>query len=415
MKNLVAFILFIFVVPTLGLGQMDHGLIPAESVGISTERLERMDIVMSNLVEQGQISGIEMAIMRKGQLVHHSAFGKRDIESNTDLERDDLWRIYSMTKPIVSVGLMMLYEEGKFQLRDPLHKYIPAFKDMKVHIGNGKVEPAKNDILVVDILRHTSGLGYGWSGGYVDTLYAMAGARGLKTNQAFVEALATLPLYQEPGTGWQYSLSTDVCGYLIEVLSGMPLDEYLSKKIFEPLSMPNTFFEVPDSKDGRLVTNYTHKENALIPIDHPSTSKYTKEVTLFSGGGGLVSNMSDYLNFSQMLLNGGILNGKRLLSPKTIELMTLDHAQDIPYARGPVVLPIHGNGFGLGFSMVTDLADSGITGSEGMYGWGGAAGTVFRIDPKEELVYIMMIQLMPYNHLQAREKFQTMVYQAIIE
>jgi len=327
MKNLLIVLLSLLVLPTLGLSQMDLNLVPAESVGISSERLERMDAKMFDLVDQGQISGIEMAIMRKGKLVHHSIHGKRDIESNTALERDDLWRIYSMTKPIVSVGLMMLYEEGKFQLRDPLHRYIPAFKDMKVHVGKGKVEPAKNDIRIVDILRHTSGLGYGWSGGYVDTLYAMASARGLKDNKAFVEKLATLPLYQEPGTGWQYSLSTDVCGYLIEVLSGMPLDEYLLKKVFEPLSMTNTFFEVPDSKDARLVTNYSYRGNALTPIDHHSTSRYTKEVTLFSGGGGLVSNVSDYLNFSQMLLNGGILNGKRLLSPKTIELMTIDHLQ----------------------------------------------------------------------------------------
>lgn len=415
MKNLLTLIISILILPTLGLCQMDLNLVAAESVGVSSERLERMDAVMFDFVEQGLLSGIEMAIMRKGQLVHHSTFGHRDIASSTELERDDLWRIYSMSKPIVSVGLMMLFEEGKFQLRDPLHKYIPAFKDMKVHVGKGKVEPAKNDIRIVDILRHTSGLGYGWSGGYVDTLYYTVGARQLNNNKEFVEALATIPLYQEPGTGWQYSLSTDVCGYLIEVLSGMPLDEYLSTKIFEPLRMPNTFFEVPDNKDARLVTNYTYKENKLIPIDHPSTSKYTKEVTMFSGGGGLVSNVSDYLNFSQMLLNGGTLNGNRLLSPKTIALMTMDHAASIPYARGPLVLPARGNGFGLGFSMVTDVASSGMTGSKGMYGWGGAAGTVFRIDPEEELIYIMMIQLMPNNHLPARERFQTMVYQAIVE
>ncbi|NND80662.1 MAG: beta-lactamase family protein [Maribacter sp.] len=394
---------------------MDLKLVSTENVGISTERLERMELVMSEMVEAGKISGIEMAIMRKGQLAYHSVYGKRDIASNQDLEKNDLWRIYSMTKPIVSVGLMMLYEEGKFQLNDPLHYYIPEFKEMSVYKGNKKSEPAENHIRVIDILRHTSGLGYGWSGGFVDTLYYQSRENGIKNTKEFVQNITKIPLYQEPGTGWQYGVSTDVCGYLIEVLSGMPLDKYLKSKIFDPLQMGDTFFEVPDDKDDRLVTNYTYKDGQLVPIDHPTNSNYTKEVTFFSGGGGLVSSTSDYLKFCQMLLNGGELNNRRLLGRKTVELMTMDHTKGIPYARGPVVLPMNGNGFGLGFSMVNDVADSGIIGSKGIYGWGGAAGTVFRIDPEEELIYIMMIQLMPYNHLQAREKFQTLVYQSIIE
>jgi len=359
MKPLITF-LFFSLIGISNLFAQDLIMAPPESVGISSERLDRMKSVMGTYVDDGMISGIDLAVMRQGKLVHHSAYGMRDIESKTPLTKDDLWRIYSMTKPIVSVGLMMLYEEGKFQLNDPLHQYIPAFKDVKVHVGKGKVELAKNEIKVVDILRHTSGLGYGWSGGYVDTLYFMAQARATgATNETFTNTVASLPLYQEPGTGWQYSVSTDVCGRLIEVLSGMDLDDYLSKMIFEKIGMDDTFFEVPDAKEDRFVTNYTTTpEGKLFPIDKTTTSSFTKEVTFFSGGGGLVSTTVDYLKFCQMLLNGGKYNGTQFLSPKTIELMTTDHTAGIPYARGPVVLPAQGNGFGLGFSMVNDLAAS---------------------------------------------------------
>jgi len=322
-----------------------------------------------------------------------------------------------MTKPIVSVGLMMLYEQGEFQLNDPLSKYIPAMEEMMVHVGDGVTKPAENKIRVVDVLRHTTGFGYGWGPNtYVDSLYRTVNRRTLKDNKAFVEKLAKLPLYYEPGQGWRYSVSTDVAGYLIEVISGMPLDKYLEEKILKPLGMNDTHFEVPEDKKDRFLTNYTtNKEGGLQVIDHPSMSRYTKTVTMFSGGGGMVSTTNDYLRFCQMLLNGGEYEGHRYLSPKTIELMTKDHTKGISHAGGPIALPNDGNGFGLGFSMVTDLAPTGITGSEGSYGWGGAAGTVFRIDPKEDLIFVMMIQLMPYNHLQAREKFQTMVYQALVD
>ena len=229
--------------------------------------------------------------------------------------------------------------------------------------------------------------------------------------------MSKLPLYHQPGTGWRYSLSTDVAGGLIEVLSGQPLDEFLEERILQPLKMNDTHFEVPDSKDERFVTNYTHKkeDGSLQVIDHPSMSKYCKEVTMFSGGGGLVSTMNDYLRFCQMLLNEGMLDGARLISPKTLELMTGDHTQNTPHAGGPIALPGRGTAFGLGFSVTTDLASTELLGSNGAYGWGGAAGTVFRIDPQENMAMVMMIQVMPYAHLQAREKFQNLVYQAVME
>ena len=388
-----------------------------ESVGISSERLQKLDRQMHAFVDKGQLAGVQTAILRKGKLVHFDTYGKADLESKKPLMDDSMWRIYSMTKPIVSVALMMLYEEGKFQLNDPIHKYIPELKEMTVHTGGTTTATAKNPIRVIDVLRHTSGLGYGWGPNtYVDSLYKSINRWALKDNAAFVKSLSKVPLYYEPGTGWRYSVSTDVCGYLVEVLSGQPLDQFLSEHILQPLKMKDTHFEVPAAKKDRFITNYTSKkEGGLKVIDHPSDSRYTKTVTLFSGGGGLVSTSIDYLRFSQMLLNGGVLEGARILSPKTIELMTKNHTKGLSHAGGPIVLPARGTDFGLGFAVTTDLAATEITGSKGAYGWGGAAGTFFRVDPHEDLVYLLMIQLMPYNHLKAREQFQTMVYQAIIE
>lgn len=388
-----------------------------ESVGVSSERLDRLNQQMHAFVDEGKLGCVQTAILRKGKLVHFDTYGYADLESKKPLEYNSIFRIYSMTKPIVSIALMMLYEEGKFQLNDPLHKYIPELKDMQVHAGGNKTAPAENPIRIIDILRHTSGLGYGWgAGNYVDSLYGTVNRWALKDTKEFIDNLANLPLYFEPGTGWRYGVSTDVCGYLVEVLSGQPLDKYLSEKIFQPLYMSDTHFEVPADKEDRFISNYTtEKDGTLKLIDHASTSRYTKEVTLFSGGGGLVSTTNDYLRFSQMLLNGGELDGVRLISPKTLELMVQDHTKGIEHQGGPIVLPSRGTGFGLGFAVTKDLAGTAELGSKGAYGWGGAAGTFFRIDPEEELVYLLMIQLMPYNHLQAREKFQTMVYQAIIE
>lgn len=405
--------IFIFCFSQFCFGQISS----PESVGISSERLERLDDQMHEFVEKGQLAGVQTAIYRRGKLVHFDTYGLADMGSQKKLESNSLWRIYSMTKPIVSVGLMMLYEQGKFQLNDPLENYIPAFSDMKVYKEGQGVVPAENKIRIIDILRHTSGLGYGWGPNtYVDSVYNSIDKWGLETTGDFSKWLGDQPLYFEPGEGWRYSVSTDVCGHLIEVLSGQPLDEYLKEHIFDPLGMKDTFFEVPKEKKERLVTNYTtEKDESLKVIDHPLFSRFAKRVTHFSGGGGLVSTTDDYLTFCKMLLQGGVFKKKRFLSPKTLELMVADHTKGIQHQGGPILLPASGHGFGLGFTMTNDLAASRITGSKGAFGWGGAAGTYFRIDPKEDLIYIMMIQLMPYNHLQAREKFQTMVYQSLID
>lgn len=390
-----------------------------ESVGMSSERLNVMEAKMHKFVDNGQLANVQTAVIRHGKIVQFDTYGYEDVDSKDPLKENSIFRIYSMTKPIVSIGLMMLYEEGKFQLNDPLHKYVPEFKEMQVHIGNGKTEPAKQPIRVIDVLRHTTGFGYGWGypANHVDSLYKVGAQRGaMASNRDFLKAMSTLPLYHQPGSGWRYSVSTDVAGGLLEILADQPLDEFLKERIFQPLGMDDTHFEVPDAKDERFVSNYTHnKDGSLKIIDHPSMSKYCKEVKMFSGGGGLVSTSKDYLQFCQMLLNKGTLNGVQFVSPKTLALMTSDHTQNTPHAGGPIVLPARGTAFGLGFSVTTDLAASEMLGSEGAYGWGGAAGTYFRIDPKEDMAILMMIQVMPYNHLQAREKFHNLVYQAVVE
>lgn len=403
----------LIVCTTVQYGQLIEITDTKKKQGFSEDRLERLDKRMHQFVDSGQLSGVQTAIMRRGELVHFDTYGMSDLDSKTELSDDSMWRIYSMTKPIVSVGLMMLYEQGLFNLNDDVATYIPAFSDMTVYSEEEGIQPAKNKIKIVDLLRHTSGLGYGWGGGYVDSLYNTENKWAMPTTGDFANWIATQPLYYEAGEGWRYSVSTDICGRLIEVLSGQDLDEYLREHIFTPLGMSDTYFEVPQSKAMRLVTNYTDRRgDNLTVIDHPKNSNYTKTVTHFSGGGGLVSTTADYLVFCQMLLNGGHAKSTRFLSRKTIDLMTSDHCKHID-RKGR--LAGSGNGFGLGFSMINDLAATGALGSEGTYGWGGAAGTYFRIDPKEDLIFVLMIQLMPYDHLQARQVFQNMVYQALVD
>ena len=417
-NRIILFTLITFISSVALNSQVDLPKSTPEQEGISTERLERLNAKMHELVDQGDLAGIQTAILRNGKLIHYDTYGLADMEDDVPLQENSIWRIYSMTKPIVSVGLMTLYEEGRFQLNDPVEKYIPEFKNLSVHIGGNESKPSEGKMKIIDLLRHSSGLGYGWGEGtYVDSLYNDAAKDwGMTDLSTFIKNLADIPLYFEPGRGWRYGVSTDVIGYLIEVLSGQSLDEFLDERILGPLRMVDTHFEVPSNKVERFISNYTLQEDGTLhKIDYAPTSRYTKEVTFLSGGGGLVSTSSDYLRFSQMLLNGGTLDGNRVLSRKTIELMTQDHSENINHHGGPLVLPGGGNTFGLGFAVVTDLARTANTGSEGSFGWGGAAGTFFRVDPQENLVYLLMIQLMPYDYLQARELFQTMVYQSIID
>ncbi len=416
-KSILLFI--ILSVPFTFYGQTLEKANP-EDVGFSSERLLRINKKMRDYIDDDKLAGIITLVARKGKIAHFETFGYADIESEKKMEKDAIFRIYSMTKPIVSVGLMMLYEHGEFQLTDPVSKYIPEIKEIKVLAKDGDppvLEDQKSEIRIVDLLRHTSGLGYGWGpGGYVDSLYNTKKIWGSKDLTEYLNRVKEIPLYFQPGTKWRYGISTDITGILIERISGQPLDKYLEENILLPLKMNDTGFEVPDEKKDRFTTNYApKKDGGLRVIDHPSDSQYTKEVTFFSGGGGLLSTTTDYLRFCQMLLNGGELDGVRILGAKTVEMMTMDHTDGIPYGGGPVVYPRKGAGFGLGFQVTTDTAPNLFLTTEGQYGWSGAAGTYFRIDPKEEMIIILMLQIMPNNHLPIRVEFNNLSYQAIID
>ena len=393
----------------------------AEEVGLSSERLKRITPHFQKYIDENKIAGIQTLVARKGGVAHFESNGYADIEGKNKIDKNTIFRIYSMSKPITSVATMILLEEGKLLLNDRVDKYIPEFKDLVAVVKDDKsgvTKPLSRPMRIVDLMSQSSGLGYGWGyGSYVDSLYRLQGIWKSKNLEEFSKTVAGVPLYFEPGTAWRYGISTDILGRVVEVASGQSLDQFFQERIFEPLKMKDTFFEVPKKKSKRFATCYKPtKDYQNIEVqDHPSSSRFAKEVTMFSGGGGLLSTTQDYYRFCQMLLNGGFLDGKRIMSPKSIELMTQDHVSDLEHQGGPVRYPNKAEGFGLGFSVTKNLAETNQLGSEGSYGWGGAAGTYFRIDPKEKMIIIQMIQLMPYNHLQHQTEFHNLVYQAIFE
>jgi CubicO group peptidase (beta-lactamase class C family) len=367
--------------------------------------------------------------MRDGKLIDLHAYGAQD-EGRKPMQTDTIFRIASMTKPITSVAIMMLYEDGRLQLTDPVSRFIPAFRDMKVVApgANGAqpaLVPARRPITVRDLLTHRSGLTYGFidsatvgeayrKGGVTDGLTAVEGT--LADN---MERLAKAPLVSQPGAEWHYSLGIDVLGRIVEVASGQTFDAFLRDRIFMPLKMADTSFEVPDGKWPRVATVFTPDgPNAIRPMKDPETfgntymsplAYYRAGKKYFSGGAGLVSTAQDYARFAQMLLNKGELDGVRILSPKTVELMTVSHTNDLPpgTAGGP------GSNWGLGFRITTDLGATQQMGSDGMYGWSGIYGTVFWVDPKERLVAVMMVQRYPGTP--AAAPFQSLTYQAIVK
>ena len=384
-----------------------------EKVGLSSARLERINTLMQNYVDEEKLAGVVTMVARRGEVAHFERFGVMGIESNKPMQLDTIFRIYSMSKPITSVSVMMLYEEGRFQLNDPVSKYIPEFKEIKVFVkktADGlELADLEREITIRDLLSHTAGLGYGWNDDPpFDEIYREADLFNREgTIKDLVEKLTKLPLLYQPGTKWHYSVSVDVLGYLVEVISGKPFDEFLEERIFYPLGMKDTAFHVPEENWDRFPTSYEPDENGGIKVyDTSSTSHYIKPTSLFSGGGGLVSTAEDYMRFCQMLLKGGELEGTRLLGRKTVELMTMNHA---PEELGS------GVGFGLGFSVVLDVAKTEELGSIGKFGWSGAAYTHFFIDPKEELIGIFMTQLMNHNDYTTREEFRVSVYQSIVD
>ena len=401
-----------------------------ESVGMSTERLGRMHAGMQALVDAHQVGGIVTLVARNGKMVDLQAFGFQDLDAKTPMKADSIFRIASMTKPVTSVAIMMLFEEGKLALTDPVSRFIPAFREMKVLTRGAQgteptLVPARRPITIRDLLTHRAGLTYGFlDGGTVGNTYRDSGVSdalgvvelSLAEN---VERLAKAPLVSQPGAEWHYGLSTDVLGRVVEVASGLPLDRFFSERIFKPLHMADTSFDVPEAKWPRFVTAYTGDGRGGVRAmqdpesfgnTHMSPVKsYRAGKTYFSGGAGLTSTAQDYSRFAQMLLNGGVLDNVRLLSPKTVELMTTSHTLDMNLAGTPVLGP--GAEWGLGFKITSDLGATQLPGSRGMYGWSGIYGTFFFVDPVEKLVGVMMVQRYPGPP--AAAPFQALTYQAI--
>ena len=386
-----------------------------DEVGLSQERLDRITQALKNSVGQGHVAGAIGVVARKGKIAYWENVGMADREAGTAMADDTIFRIYSMTKPIVSVALMILYEEGRFSLKDEVKQHLPELGGLKVWSNGKQVEPDR-EMTVQDLMRHTSGMTYGLFGDSpVDEMYNDANVlSGNKTVAEFVDKLSKLPLKHQPGTRWDYSVSVDVQGRLIEVLSGMDLATYMSERVFEPLDMRDTSFRMTEEKSDRFAQAYkkTEDEQGIEPANDGRTERYYDDTEWYSGGGGLVSTTRDYLRFCQMLLNGGILDGTRLLSRKTVELMTIDHTGEI--GRASSILAA-GYGFGLNFAVHVDPAKSGLNGSVGEYNWGGLAGTSFWIDPAEDLIGVYMIQMMPPRYENGGGQFKRLVYQSIAD
>jgi CubicO group peptidase (beta-lactamase class C family) len=394
-----------------------------EDVGISSARLTRIDDFVERHLEANRFAGAVTLVARHGKIVQFEAYGLQDIENGIPMAKDSVFRIYSMSKPITSVAVMILFEEGRFLLNDPLSRWLPEFEGIEVGVeevdeNTGekvlKTVPSEREVTIRDLLRHTSGLTYGfWGTSLVEKMYL---DKKVLTEDATIQdtvaKLGTIPLKHQPGTVWEYGLSTDVLGRLVEVVSGKNFDEFLQERVFEPLRMTDTGFSVPPEDVRRLATVYEPNESntAVAPYDSEKMRDYAKKTTYFSGGGGLVSTAADYLRFSQMLLNGGELDGVRILGRETVELMTTDHLVGIDDRRdlGPY-------GFGLGFGILLDRGISGSILSEGAYGWGGLAHTGFWIDPEEALIGIFLTQILPESPLPYRDLFRPVVYQAITD
>ena len=404
------------------------------ALGFSPARLDQLHALASAYVDAGKLAGTVMLVARRGEIAHFSAYGQRDVESGTPMELDTIVRIYSMTKPITTVAAMMLFEDGHFLLDTPVREFIPAFGEVQVCVGMRKegpvLAPPARPVTIKDLMTHTAGLSYGWyEDTPVDRMYQDAKLYDVEGGLAErVDALAQLPLCFHPGTGWRYSFATDVLGRVVEVCSGQTLDTFFADHIFAPLGMTDTFFQVPADKQPRLASLYSAYESfnpggagaidsdgpAVHCIDRADDSTYCRPPKAFSGGGGLAGTTHDYFRFSQMLLSGGVLDGHRLLGRKTVDLMLMNHlpAQLMPFGVGDE--PSYGHGFGLGGSVVVDVAATGLPGSVGAWGWGGAASTTFWIDPVEELVGIFMTQFMPSSYYPVRLEFRRAVYQALV-
>jgi CubicO group peptidase (beta-lactamase class C family) len=407
-----------------------------KNTGLSTARLERVtDHLERSYVAPGKIAGCQVAVSRHGHLAYFRSLGAMDREAGKAMADDAIFRIYSMTKPITSVALMTLYERGYFQLNDPVSRFFPAWKNQRVWVsgeGAGMVTQAPaRPLSMRDMLCHTGGLTYGAAlealgapstGLAVDKVYAEVGVRRGRgeTLMEFMDKLAQVPLLYQPGERWMYSLSTDVCGALVEKISGKRFDRYLKEAIFDPLGMKDTSFFVAPEKADRFCANYRRAaDKSLQLLDAPAGSEYLREPTFFSGGGGLTSTTEDYLRFCEMLRRGGEFEGARIVGPRTIALMTRNHLKDgkdlTQMAIGGFSETANeGVGFGLGFATTVDGVKNGGMG-QGDYYWGGAASTIFWVDPVEDLSVVFMTQLMPSGSFNFRGQLKSIIYSSIMD
>lgn len=421
MKNLLpAFVCALLLSTSIGAQQVN----PA-AAGMSAERLARIDNTVQEYINKQWLNGAVILVYKNNLPVYYKAIGYDDAEKKTPMQKDQIFRIASQTKAITSVAVMMLYEEGKFLLDDAVSKYIPAFKKQQVVDKFNEADssyttvPAKREVTIRDLLTHTSGIGYAQIGTKaMNAIYAKAGVvGGIGVGKIFlgdkIKILGGLPLFHQPGEKWTYGLNTDVLGYLVEVVSGMPLDKFFSTRIFAPLGMKDTYFYLPKEKYKRLATLYTEDStehavkmpehmgiNGDFYRDYPNT-----EGTYFSGGGGLSSTAYDYAIFMRMLLNGGALNGKKLLSRSAVRAMSSNQIGALSLA--------HGDKFGLGFEIVTDESSAFSPSSSGSFSWGGMFSSNYWIDPKEKIVCQIFFNIFPNSHSDLHGKIKTLIYQAI--
>ncbi len=405
-------------------------VVEPEHVGLSSAGLARIDEhLTSRYVRDGKIAGALTLVARHGKVAFFSPLGSMDVARQKPMQKDTIFRIYSMTKPVTSIALMMLHERALFQLTDPVHRWLPEWEHLRVFrygsYPSFTTDPIARPMTVRDLLTHTSGLTYGFMERTpVDAAYRKVGFGvndGKGKLSEYVKTLGTLPLEFSPGTAWNYSVATDVVGHLVELISGQSLDEYFREKIFEPLGMVDTAFSVPAEKVSRFAANYTRSAGKqLIVLDDPELSTYSRPRTFFSGGAGLVSTAADYHRFAEMLRRGGELDGARIIGPRTLRYMTSNH---LPGGRDLASLALgsfsetryEGVGFGLGFSVTVDPVRAQVPSSAGEFGWGGLASTAFWVDPVEDLVVIFMTQLVPSSVFNFRGQLKSVVYGAIVD
>lgn len=419
-RRFFALILLLFI----GLGVYAQSLteVIPEAVGMSSERLEYLTSTLQEYVDEGELPGAVALVARKGKIAYLKAFGHRDVENKAPMAENSMFRIASQSKAIISVGVMILQEEGQLLIGDPVGKYLPEYQETTVAVPKGddgyEIVAADRPITIRDLLTHSAGISYGY--GVAADRWAEAGIQGWyfadrdEPIRETVRRIAELPFDAQPGADFVYGYNTDILGALIEVVSGKTLDVFLSEKILHPLGMTDTHFYLPGDKTDRLTKVYSATEDGLGLAPDPGhmvgQGAYVEGPRKsFSGGAGFLSTAKDYATFLQMTLNGGTYNGQRIVSPKTIELMTVNHLVDIPHPWWK------GTGMGLGFSVVEDLGERGKPGSEGEYGWGGAYHTTYWVDPEEELVVAYFTQLIPAGNIDDHDKVRALIYQAILD